>query len=66
MPPILNADAAEAKACRYIARLVYSRCRIQLRDGKDALIKARLGKRMRKHGFAGLAEYLRFSARQRR
>lgn len=56
MPPILNADAAEAKACRYIARLVYSRCRIQLRDGKDALIKARLGKRMRKHGFAGLAE----------
>jgi chemotaxis protein methyltransferase CheR len=60
MTPIMNADTAEAEACQYIARLVYDRCRIRLHHGKDALIKARLGKRMRKHGFAGLAEYCDF------
>jgi chemotaxis methyl-accepting protein methylase len=56
----MNAIAAESKACQYIAGLVYDRCRIRLHDGKDALIKARLGKRMRKHGFGGIAEYCDF------
>ncbi len=56
----MKEDAAEAEACQYIARLVYGRCRIRLHEGKDALIKARLGKRMRKHGFGGLAEYCDF------
>jgi chemotaxis protein methyltransferase CheR len=56
----MTAIAAETAACQYIAGLVYDRCRIRLHDGKDALIKARLGKRMRKHGFAGIAEYCDF------
>jgi len=56
----MKANVAESEACQYIANLVYDRCRIRLHEGKDALIKARLGKRMRKHGFAGLAEYCDF------
>jgi len=60
MPTTIKADAPDADACQYIARLVYDRCRIRLHDGKDALIKARLGKRMRKHGFSGLTEYCDF------
>jgi chemotaxis protein methyltransferase CheR len=56
----MNAIAAESEACQYIAKLVYDRCRIRLQEGKDALIKARLGKRMRKHGFASLPEYCEF------
>jgi chemotaxis protein methyltransferase CheR len=60
MPPAVKSNVAEAEACQFIARLVYDRCRIRLHEGKDALIKARLGKRMRKHGFAGLPEYCDF------
>jgi len=56
----MKANVAEAEACQFIANLVYDRCRIRLHEGKDALIKARLGKRMRKHGSAGLAEYCDF------
>ena len=37
--------------------MIYQRCGIRLHEGKDALIKARLGKRMRHFGFASLAEY---------
>ena len=50
----------EAEACEYIIGLIYDRCRIRLHKGKEALIKARLGKRMRHHGFADLAEYCEF------
>jgi chemotaxis protein methyltransferase CheR len=56
----MTTNATEEAACRYIAELVYDRCRIQLQDGKNALIKARLGKRMRQLGFDGLAEYCDF------
>ncbi len=56
----MKANVAELEACQYIANLVYDRCRIKLHEGKNALIKARLGKRMRKHGFAELAEYCDF------
>jgi chemotaxis protein methyltransferase CheR len=52
--------AAEAKACRFVIDFIYERCRIRLHDGKEALIKARLGKRVRHHGFSGLAEYCDF------
>ena len=48
---------AEATACQYIIELIYERTRIRLHDGKEALIVGRLGKRMRHHGFATLAEY---------
>jgi chemotaxis protein methyltransferase CheR len=51
---------ADSEACQYIANLIYERCRIRLHEGKDSLIKARLGKHMRRHGFATLAEYCRF------
>jgi chemotaxis protein methyltransferase CheR len=60
MPSILKGDAAESEACQYIAKLVYERCRIRLHEGKDALIKARLGKRLRQHGFGRLTEYCDF------
>lgn len=36
------------------------RFRIRLHDGKQALIRARLGKRMRLHGFESLSEYCQF------
>lgn len=41
----------------FIIRLVYERCRIRLHDGKHQLIKARLGKRMRRLGLETLGEY---------
>ncbi len=44
----------------YIIRLVYERSRIRLHDGKHALIRARLGKRMRLHGHGTLGEYCEF------
>ncbi len=47
----------EARDFEYIIQLVYDRCRIRLHDGKEQLIRARLGKRMRHHGFQSLAEY---------
>ena len=60
MPLTITPDATEAEACQFIAKLAYDRCRIRLHVGKDALIKARLGRRMRQLGFAGLAEYCDF------
>ncbi|MBX3746071.1 MAG: protein-glutamate O-methyltransferase CheR [Verrucomicrobiae bacterium] len=41
----------------FIIDLVYERSRIRLHDGKHALIRARLGKRMRWHGCDTFAEY---------
>jgi len=51
---------SEAAACAYIIDLIYERCRIRLHNGKETLIKARLGKRIRQLGHAGLAEYCEF------
>ena len=56
----MTSEVAEAEACQYIAKVIYDRCRIRLHEGKDALIKARLGRRVRQHGFADLAEYCVF------
>lgn len=47
----------EAEDFQYIIDLIYERSRIRLHDGKQALIKARLGKRMRARGIATLADY---------
>src|SRR3989442_62371 len=41
----------------FIINLIYARCRIRLHEGKEHLIKARLGKRMRHHGLETLAQY---------
>jgi len=51
------ASRRDEDACDFIIALIYERSRIRLHEGKQALIKARLGKRMRHHGFTCLAEY---------
>lgn len=56
----MKAGTRETEAYQYIIDLIYQRCRIQLHDGKEQLIKARLGKRMRHHGSASLTEYCDF------
>jgi chemotaxis protein methyltransferase CheR len=48
---------SDDQACRYIAEVIYEHCGIRLDNGKKALIKARLGKRMRHYGFAELGDY---------
>jgi chemotaxis protein methyltransferase CheR len=53
----------EASDYDFIIRLIYDRCRIRLHDGKHQLIKARLGKRMRQHGFETLAQYCHYLRR---
>lgn len=50
----------EREAFAYIIALIYDRCRIKLQDGKEQLIKARLGKRMRAQGHATIADYCDF------
>jgi chemotaxis protein methyltransferase CheR len=55
-----NSMKAEAEACRYIIDLIYQRCGICLHEGKEVLIKARLGKRLRQLGFDSLPEYCDF------
>jgi chemotaxis protein methyltransferase CheR len=50
----------ETEALEFIIEFIYERCRIRLHSGKEALIRARLGKRMRHHGFNHLAEYCRY------
>ena len=50
----------ETSAFQYIIDLIYERSGIRLHDGKRELIKARLGKRMRLHGFAELTGYCEF------
>ncbi|MCC6233721.1 MAG: protein-glutamate O-methyltransferase CheR [Verrucomicrobiales bacterium] len=56
MPQLID----EAADFDFIIALVYDRSRIRLHDGKQALIRARLGKRMRCHGFESFHEYCEF------
>lgn len=51
---------AEREACGFIIDLVHRRSGIRLHHGKDALIQARLGKRIRQRGLPGLPEYCAF------
>jgi chemotaxis protein methyltransferase CheR len=51
------ASRRDEDACEFIIALIYERSRIRLHEGKQALIKARLGKRMRLLGCACLADY---------
>ena len=53
-------DRSESEALQYISTLIYERSRIRLDAGKHALIKARLGKRMRHHGYGSLPDYCDF------
>src|ERR1700749_2777510 len=52
--------ASDAEACRFVSDFIYARSRIRLQEGKDSLIQARLGKRMRCLGFDGLAAYCNY------
>ena len=47
----------EASDYDFVINLIYERSRIRLHDGKQQLIRARLGKRMRHHGFETLSQY---------
>ncbi len=49
--------AEESEDIDFIIALIYERSRIRLHEGKQALIKARLGKRMRHLGIGTLHEY---------
>jgi chemotaxis protein methyltransferase CheR len=53
----------EETALEFIRSLIYERARIRMDGGKHALIKARLGKRLRHHGFCTLPEYCEFLRR---
>jgi chemotaxis protein methyltransferase CheR len=50
---------SDAEACAWVIRQVYDRSRIRLHDGKEPLIRARLGKRLRALGMGSLGEYTR-------
>jgi chemotaxis protein methyltransferase CheR len=51
---------AETAAIEYIIDLVYQRSRVRLHQGKEALIRARLGKRLRHFGFSTLSQYCQY------
>ncbi len=53
-------SAKESADYEFVIALVYERSRIRLTDGKHALISARLGKRMRQHGFDSFHDYVQF------
>lgn len=50
----------EAAAMDFIVHAIYEKSRIRLHDGKQSLIKARLGKRMRATGYESLTDYVEF------
>ncbi|MGD1083923.1 MAG: protein-glutamate O-methyltransferase CheR [Verrucomicrobiota bacterium] len=60
----MRTAAAEREACRYLGRLIQDRCGIQMQPGKEALIKARLGRRMRQYGLKSLSAYCDFLREQ--
>ena len=45
---------------RRLSSLVYKKCGINLHEGKKALVRARLGKRLRETGFADFKAYYKF------
>jgi len=47
------------KQFKRFSRLVYDQCGINLQDGKQQLLKARLSKRLRKTGISSIDEYLK-------
>ena len=55
--PTRQASRRHEEANDFIISLIYERSRIRLHEGKQALIKARLGKRMRHLGCECLADY---------
>jgi chemotaxis protein methyltransferase CheR len=60
----MRSAIAEREACRYISRLIQERCGVQIHHSKEALIRSRLGKRMRHHGLTSLPAYCDFLRKQ--
>ncbi len=60
----MHATVDDREDIQFIIDLIYERSRIRLNEGKEQLIRARLGKRMRKHGFTSLSEYCQFLRHQ--
>jgi chemotaxis protein methyltransferase CheR len=58
--PAASLPHSETRACQYIIDLIYERSGIRLHEGKEALIRARLGKRVRHLGLTGLAQYCEY------
>lgn len=58
--PRAEGSRAETSALDFIIDLVYERAHIRLHRGKEALIRARLGKRMRALGLHDLAAYCQY------
>ncbi|MFO1497058.1 MAG: protein-glutamate O-methyltransferase CheR [Verrucomicrobiota bacterium] len=56
----MSVSASDAEAVDFLIALIYERSRIRLHEGKHPLIRARLGKRLRHHGFETLSEYCRY------
>jgi chemotaxis protein methyltransferase CheR len=52
--------ALKASEFRQISELVYQRAGLDLKKGKEALVAARLGKRLRQKGLKSFAEYYRY------
>ncbi|HTI72378.1 MAG TPA: protein-glutamate O-methyltransferase CheR [Candidatus Limnocylindria bacterium] len=69
MTPVRDPGARESrlnsedKAIAWIVDEVYQRSRIRLHEGKETLIRTRLGKRMRKLGIPTLPEYCSYLQR---
>ncbi|HOW68645.1 MAG TPA: protein-glutamate O-methyltransferase CheR [Candidatus Paceibacterota bacterium] len=53
----MRTEMDESEAIDFIIGLVYERCRVRLHDGKQHLIRARLGKRLRQLKIDSLTEY---------
>ena len=58
----MTAISDETSALEYIVTEIYNHCRIRLHDGKESLIKARLGKRMCATGYETITSYVDFLA----
>jgi chemotaxis protein methyltransferase CheR len=56
-PSTTHREHDDAEACAWVVREIYARSRIRLHDGKEPLIRARLGKRLRALGMTRLGEY---------
>jgi chemotaxis methyl-accepting protein methylase len=56
----MRTSISEAKACDSIIGLIHGRCRMRLHEGREPLIRARPGKRMRMHGHESLEDYCHF------
>src|SRR5580693_2771472 len=63
-PDYMKSAIAEREACRYISKLIEDRCGIQIHHSKEALIRSRLGKRIRHHGLNSLPAYCDFLRHQ--